>query len=865
MMRVRAWQWGCGSVALLWSAVSLGQARGDVPGQTQPREHSAVTALPERVDFDSSRHQPSPAEAKEIQELITKLVEIDTPDIGIAPYMSGGQFAPIADSRSFAGGILGSQHLVTPDAVKRLVALGPKALPLLIASIDDTSPTKLTIHNGGMGAMWHSREADRSTRSKREADALLKHPSLNLDDVGHGFGSGNNIDQYTVTRGDVCFVLVGQIVNRGYSAVRYQPTGCQVINSPSTDAELAGYVRDVWQGSDAPAIVFQSLLDDLKAGPEDYSEWARVPASAMRLLYYFPEIAEPLVIAKLDGLPGTDDSGWRDADLLEALGFCDRPAVVDAMVRAAERGESHQLVPPIVTAMTKRLAGERVLKRAFEVLHAPKPIQHGPFDATFHTLAGIVKVFPERGREAAQVLLDLDRDGRKWPVIVALRSTESPQPWAVDMLKPFLDDETPTGWEFGPNHDRRPYLIKHFAAESIAHNIAGLHFDLQRERVDPDDVPAMVDRIRRAANGDLTALVPPEPDPLLQAPVRTMEPSATRHLSESVGVLPIGSVGAQVTVLRQSAQRTPELALLDLSSGTVRVVRSGQQADCGRSEQLRPVRGDELLSYERSTARIRIETMDPTREPRVVQTRLTPCESVAKELDCPPMFHPFALTDDRSAMLMITAGLRLLSVSTIDGNVSEVWKHEAGVDPEFAPFVRAAIYPMEGTDEFLVLGIPPDGVKVAAGSRLEEPVRVWNHAAKTMRIVEKVPAFGIQEVWGTVAFNFVNQDATLWDLSTGKQIKLPFDGREVVAMTVEPSKRIAFIAKADGSIAVVDLTSRRVLAALTPPPPLGERRVELVLAADRSTLYWISRPTWGRDEEPRSETLIAAFDVREFD
>jgi len=37
---------------------------------------------------------------------------------------------------------------------------------------------------------------------------------------------------YTVKVGDVCYAIIGQIVNRSLMAVRYQPSAGLVINSP---------------------------------------------------------------------------------------------------------------------------------------------------------------------------------------------------------------------------------------------------------------------------------------------------------------------------------------------------------------------------------------------------------------------------------------------------------------------------------------------------------------------------------------------------------------------------------------------------------------------------------------------------------
>jgi hypothetical protein len=85
---------------------------------------------------------------------------------------------------------------------------------------------------------------------------------------------------YQVKIGDVCFALIGQIVNRWLNAVRYQPTGGQIVNSPIVRPWLAEQVRSDWAGLDAKDHE-ASLRADLRTShsPED---------ALVRLRFYYP-------------------------------------------------------------------------------------------------------------------------------------------------------------------------------------------------------------------------------------------------------------------------------------------------------------------------------------------------------------------------------------------------------------------------------------------------------------------------------------------------------------------------------------------------------------------------------------------------
>ncbi len=72
-----------------------------------------------------------------------------------------------------------------------------------------------------------------------------------------------HVSKHEVTIGDVCFVIIGQIVNRGYQSARYQLTACRVINSPTHDPQIADVVRAIWTDDNLAQTLIDSLLLDL--------------------------------------------------------------------------------------------------------------------------------------------------------------------------------------------------------------------------------------------------------------------------------------------------------------------------------------------------------------------------------------------------------------------------------------------------------------------------------------------------------------------------------------------------------------------------------------------------------------------------
>ena len=82
--------------------------------------------------------------------------------------------------------------------------------------------------------------------------------------VNRSEGPARNFDGHEILVGDLCFVALGQIVNRSFNAVRYQPTGGLIVSSPTKSKVLRDAVLKEWSGLTSDQHR-KKLIDDLLA------------------------------------------------------------------------------------------------------------------------------------------------------------------------------------------------------------------------------------------------------------------------------------------------------------------------------------------------------------------------------------------------------------------------------------------------------------------------------------------------------------------------------------------------------------------------------------------------------------------------
>jgi hypothetical protein len=103
-----------------------------------------------------------------------------------------------------------------------------------------------------------------------------------------------NAKSYHLTIGDMCYIALGQIVNRNYSAVYYQPSANVIINSPVVCLAVAESARKQWSSIDEPSHR-ESLISDLS----NIAIRFRREDAITRLMYYYPDAGTWCACAEL--------------------------------------------------------------------------------------------------------------------------------------------------------------------------------------------------------------------------------------------------------------------------------------------------------------------------------------------------------------------------------------------------------------------------------------------------------------------------------------------------------------------------------------------------------------------------------------
>ena len=439
-------------------------------------------------DLSRIKMEPRPAltdaEKVHIESLIQSLAEIDKPDWGMSSTVAGTRFVPVGGRPRWTMGMLGINHgLQTNSAFKELVALGPDALLILLKSLDDQTPTKLVFdHKDFMGA-WYAEEVGINPANLGETDAVK--------DLKAYDSSSKSLDSYTVKIGDVCFVAIGEIVGRGYLAIRYQPSGCLVVNSPTYDAALRGAVRNIWKTDDPRQKVFESLRMDytggLHAAADDWYAASQLKCdAAQRLLFYYEKETSVFLAARLDGLDvamaegdayakRAKTAGVNPPDFIEALNWSSNSAIDKSLTAIFTRASDVDCMLAALPGVKERALVRRRLEEKITALPASERTDLGEGYSLLRAMA-------ESASDAAKGVFVqyLEKGGtqRKATVCMALRGIRVP--WDVDVLAPLLRDTEKLDSTYevkaGDDKSRLPVRVCDEAAVTLVWNHQGTSF-----------------------------------------------------------------------------------------------------------------------------------------------------------------------------------------------------------------------------------------------------------------------------------------------------------------------------------------------------------------------------------------------------
>lgn len=219
----------------------------------------------------------------ETETLINKLPQVSQIGYGYSAMFSGSQFLPDSDATQVQTLVLGSQAPTNSPALEMIVRRGILAVPSLLKHLDDGRETRIQPLSG---MMWMSFADEYDFNRRVRKDIPI---GVNRDDHDE-----NHPSSHTVTVGDLCFVALGQIVNRNFNATRYQPTGGLVVNSPTYSKQLCSVVRADFEGLTEKK--HRELLVQDFVMPD--SEERRIGA-CRRIAFYYPDALEPLVLNQL--------------------------------------------------------------------------------------------------------------------------------------------------------------------------------------------------------------------------------------------------------------------------------------------------------------------------------------------------------------------------------------------------------------------------------------------------------------------------------------------------------------------------------------------------------------------------------------
>jgi ankyrin repeat protein len=303
--------------------------------------------------------------------------------------------------------------------MRKIVSRGAAAIPDLVAHLNDKRATKIKIeYDSAFGGMWFAEEYDYNRRTRTE-----KSQGINKDPFDE---DRKRETKHTVTVGDLCFVALGQIVNRNFNAVRYQPTAIIIINSPTSSESLRNAIKKEW-GELTPAKHKTSLISDFKE--PDFED--RRTDAALRIGYYYPQELEPLVLAQLaeplfDGfkveelvrekLYPANDAQERKALLAKFIaenGEQSRAGIVEYLfddLDMQEADEQGSLSPPLKKRYKARECLIELFGRPMEVTAKDKPVLVLTDETTQARFIDAIALFPPKIDAAVRKILHSTED-----------------------------------------------------------------------------------------------------------------------------------------------------------------------------------------------------------------------------------------------------------------------------------------------------------------------------------------------------------------------------------------------------------------------------------------------------------------------
>lgn len=165
-----------------------------------------------------------------------------------------------------------------------LIRLGVEAVPALVAHLDDDRPTRIEPQR----VDGFSEFLDWNRRSKVDVPFWGEKPLSTAE------AQSKRITQYRLTVGDLCYEVLGQIVNRDYYCSYSFGCFASGINSPGQSPLMRIHVKKTWAG-----LTRERHRELLIADFREADCANRRLGAYIRLAFYYPESVEDVVVEEL--------------------------------------------------------------------------------------------------------------------------------------------------------------------------------------------------------------------------------------------------------------------------------------------------------------------------------------------------------------------------------------------------------------------------------------------------------------------------------------------------------------------------------------------------------------------------------------
>ena len=298
---------------------------------------------------------------QEIENLIRQLTKVTRKDVGCnADFIPTGKFGTFGDWT-------GKQVEGISDPVRKLIEIGPDALPYLLDALDDDSRTQIVIKcvenrgaiAGGMAFdEWtHGNPVNPTENRILRLSRSGYSPSIRPKNE---FSLPEDIESYRFKVGDVAYVIIGQTVGRHYicfASPHLKSLGLLVI-SPVHRKALRQKIQKIWKTENPRQKLLESLLLDystrgiLQCDSLDF--WGVGNdfqiESTKRLLYYYPDVAVPLLVERIGKLQTSDDfmadcvhNGLRSDNFIDSIAWSKNQKLKIALTELAKNAKEKDL------------------------------------------------------------------------------------------------------------------------------------------------------------------------------------------------------------------------------------------------------------------------------------------------------------------------------------------------------------------------------------------------------------------------------------------------------------------------------------------------------------------------------------------